>query len=76
MLPNQDPAVFRADVTPPTQAAEIQLQLGHLFFSEGRFPESLDAYQHALRTDDSSRLREARSGVIQSGPRVSYRSTR
>ena len=24
---------IRADVTPPTQAAEIQLQLGNLFFS-------------------------------------------
>jgi len=61
---------IRADVTPPTQAAEIQLQLGNLFFSEGRFPESLDAYQHALRTDDTSRLREARSGVIQSALRL------
>jgi len=61
---------IRADVTPPTQAAEIQLQLGNLFFSEGRFPESLDAFQQALRTDDASRLREARSGVIQSALRL------
>ena len=66
---------IRADVTPPTQAAEIQLQLGNLFFSEGRFPESLDAYQHALRTDDASRLREARSGVIQSALRLAEYDT-
>ncbi len=62
--------VIRADATPPSQAAEIQLQLGNLFFSEGKFNESLEAYQHALRTDDASRLRQARSGVIQSALRV------
>src|SRR5207244_4004659 len=49
---------------------DMQIQLGKLVFTEGRFPESLDAYQHALRTDDTSRLREARSGVIQSALRL------
>ena len=27
--------VIRADVTPPSQAAEVQLQLGDILFSEG-----------------------------------------
>ena len=40
--------VIRADVTPPSQAAEIQLQLGDLLFSEGRYFDSLDAYRNAL----------------------------
>jgi hypothetical protein len=35
--------VIRADVTPSSQSSEIQLQLGDLLFSEGRFLDSLDA---------------------------------
>ena len=62
--------IGRADGTPPSQAAEIQLELASLYFSEGRFRESLEAYQHALRTDDAPRLREARAGVIQTALRV------
>jgi len=41
--------VIRADVTPPSQAAEVQLQLGDILFSEGRFLDSLDAYRNALK---------------------------
>ena len=37
--------VIHADATPPSQAAEIQLQLGDMFFSEGRYQDALDAYQ-------------------------------
>ena len=35
--------VIRADATPPSQASEIQLQLGNLLYSEGRYGDALDA---------------------------------
>ena len=41
--------VIRADVTPPSQASEIQLQLGDLLFSEGKYVDSLDAYRNSLK---------------------------
>jgi cytochrome c-type biogenesis protein CcmH/NrfG len=40
--------VIRADVTPSSQASEIQVQLGDVLFSEGRYLDSLDAYRNAL----------------------------
>ena len=61
---------IHADGTPPSQAAEIQLQLGSLLYSEGRYNESLEAYQNALKTTDTLALRSARAGVIQSALRV------
>jgi Flp pilus assembly protein TadD/predicted aspartyl protease len=61
---------IHADGTPPSQAAEIQLQLGSLLYSEGRYNESLEAYQNALKTTDTLALRNARAGVIQSALRV------
>ena len=60
---------IHADV-PSNHAIDIQLQLGRLLFEDGRYPESLEAYQKALTADDSVRLREARFGVIQSALRV------
>jgi len=33
--------VIHAEVTPQSQSAEIQLQLGHEFLAEGRYLESL-----------------------------------
>jgi Flp pilus assembly protein TadD/predicted aspartyl protease len=60
--------VIHADT--PTQAPEIQLQLGSLLYSEGRYVESLDAYQNALKTSDTLLLRAARSGVIVAALRV------
>jgi Flp pilus assembly protein TadD/predicted aspartyl protease len=62
--------VIHADGPPPSQAAEIELQLGNLLFAEGRYPEALDAYQVAAKSDDSERAREARSGLITSALRV------
>lgn len=63
--------VIHADATPPSQAAEVQYQLGNLLFAEGRYPEALDAYQNAVRGDeDSERTRLARSGLIQAALRV------
>jgi tetratricopeptide (TPR) repeat protein len=62
--------VIRADVTPPSQASEIQLQLGDLLFSEGRYLDSLDAYRNALKTAAADAERRPRVGVIASALRV------
>ena len=62
--------VIRADVTPPSQSLEIQLQLGDLLFSEGRYLDSLDAYRNALKVAPSDSARRPRVGVIASALRV------
>jgi tetratricopeptide (TPR) repeat protein len=62
--------VIRADVTPSSQASEIQLQLGDLLFSEGRFLDSLDAYKLALKAASPDNTRRPRIGVIASALRV------
>src|SRR5262249_6354811 len=61
---------IRADVTPPSQASEIQLQLGDLLFGEGRYLDSLDAYRNALKTAPSDSARRPRIGLIASALRV------
>jgi len=61
--------VIRAD-TPTSQAAEIQLQLGRLLFAEGRYTESLEAFQKALAVKEPASLRQARVGVVQSALRT------
>jgi predicted aspartyl protease/Flp pilus assembly protein TadD len=61
--------VLRADVT-SSQASEIQLQLGDLLFSEGRFVDSLDAYRLALKASPADSARRPRVGVIASALRV------
>lgn len=53
-----------------SQSVEIQLQLGNLFFGEGRYQESLEAYKNALRVAPSDQMRQARVGVILSSLRV------
>ena len=62
--------VIRADVTPPSLMPEIQLQLGDLLFSEGRYFDSLDAYRNALKTMPPDAARRPRVGVIASALRV------
>ena len=62
--------VIRADVTPSSQSSEIQLQLGDLLFSEGRFLDSLDAYKLALKSAPADNQRRPRIGVIASALRV------
>jgi Flp pilus assembly protein TadD len=62
--------VIHADATPPSQAAEIQLQLGTMLTAEGRYIEALEAYQNAIKTTDTSLQRSARAGVITSALRV------
>jgi tetratricopeptide (TPR) repeat protein len=61
---------IRADVTPSSQSSEIQLQLGDLLFSEGRFVDSLDAYRLALKSAPPENVRRPRIGVIASALRV------
>jgi len=61
--------VVHADA-PRSSHIDIELQVARLFFEDGRYVESLDAFQRALKTDDPVRLRQARVGVIQSALRV------
>jgi len=61
---------IRADATPPSQASEIQLQLGDLLFSEGKYLDSLDAYRNALKGAPFDSARRPRMGVIASALRV------
>lgn len=63
-------AIYGGDVISQSQSGEIQLQLGHEFFREGRFSDSLEAYQKALKAGAPVDVRAARSGVIQSALRV------
>jgi Flp pilus assembly protein TadD len=62
--------VIHADGTPPSQAADVQLQLGSMLYAEGRYIDSLEAFQNALKTTDTSTLRAARAGVITNALRV------
>ncbi len=62
--------VIRADSTPPSQASEVQLQLGTMLYAEGRYNEALDAYQNAAKTTDTALLRTARAGLITCALRV------
>ena len=39
---------LRADATPQSEIAEIQLQLANELYAEGRYAEALDAYQRAV----------------------------
>jgi predicted aspartyl protease/Tfp pilus assembly protein PilF len=62
--------MIHADGQLPSQSAEIQLRLGQLLFEQGQYPEALDAYRHAVQSDDSATAREARAGVIRTALRV------
>jgi Flp pilus assembly protein TadD/predicted aspartyl protease len=62
--------VIRADTAPASFAAEIQLQLGDLLYSEGRFLDSLEAYRNALKGMAPDAVRRPRIGVISSALRV------
>jgi predicted aspartyl protease/Flp pilus assembly protein TadD len=62
--------VFNADLLSQSQSGEIQLQLGHQFFRDGRYEDALDAYQRSLTASAPADPREARAGVIQSALRI------
>jgi tetratricopeptide (TPR) repeat protein len=53
-----------------SQSVEIQLQLGDVFFGEGRYQESLEAYKNAVKVAPPDQMRQARGGVILSSLRV------
>src|SRR5258706_12332584 len=53
-----------------SQSVEIQLQLGNMFFGEGRYQESLEAYKNAVKVAPPDQVRQARGGVILSSLRV------
>jgi predicted aspartyl protease/Flp pilus assembly protein TadD len=55
---------------PQSQSVEIQLQLGNMFFGEGRYQESLEAYKNAVKVAAPDQMRQARGGVILSSLRV------
>ena len=60
--------VIRADVQ--SQTSEIELQLGDVLYSEGRYVDSLDAYRRALESAPSDAVRRPRIGVIASALRI------
>jgi Flp pilus assembly protein TadD/predicted aspartyl protease len=62
--------VIQAEVTPQSQSAEIQLQLGNEYLAEGRYQDALDAFQRALAIVPPDQMRAARSGVIAAALRV------
>ncbi len=62
--------VLDADVASQSQSGEIQLQLGHTFYSEGRYRDALDSYQRALTLVPADDVRAARAGVVQAALRV------
>jgi len=60
--------VGRADVA-SSQAAEVQLQLGDLLFSEGKYFESLKAYRNAVRVAPADLMVRARGNVVRTALR-------
>ena len=62
--------VIHADGPQPSQAAEVQLQLGAMLNAEGRYGDALEAFQNALKSQDTLLLRGARAGVVQAALRV------
>jgi tetratricopeptide (TPR) repeat protein len=62
--------VLRADMTPQSQSFEVQVQLGDVLFSEGRYSDSLEAYRNALKIAPPDMVRGPRVGIIASALRV------
>jgi Flp pilus assembly protein TadD/predicted aspartyl protease len=62
--------VIHADITPPSQSAEIQMQLGRQLMAEGRYVEALQAFQNAMSARVPADPRASRVGVVQSALRV------
>jgi predicted aspartyl protease/Tfp pilus assembly protein PilF len=62
--------MIHADSQVLSQAGDIQLRLGRMLFDQGQYPEALDAYRNAVTSEDSTVVRQARAGLIQSALRV------
>ena len=61
----------RSDLTAQSQTAQVQLQLGDQFFSDGRYEDALDAFQRAVSMAVvSADARASRSRVVQAALRV------
>src|SRR5215207_4475336 len=60
--------VIRADAQ--SQSAEVQIQLGNEFLTEGRYGDALDAFKRGVAAAGPDDLRAARSGLIHSALRV------
>ena len=59
---------IHADATPQSQSGEIQLQLGHEFFAEGRYQDAIQAYQRSLTaTVPDLNARSLRAKLTQPG---------
>jgi predicted aspartyl protease/cytochrome c-type biogenesis protein CcmH/NrfG len=64
------PLLVRADATSASHTVDIQLQLGDLFFSAGRYADALDAYRRAdARAEGALQIR-AKTGLVRSALRV------
>ena len=59
-----------AQATPQSHSSEIQRQLGDEFLTEGRYQDSLDAYQRAMPGASADDQRAVRSGIVQAALRV------
>jgi tetratricopeptide (TPR) repeat protein/predicted aspartyl protease len=56
--------------SPQQDSPEIQLQLGNLLYADGRFSESLTAYEQAVGSPDPRVRMPARIGLVQSALRI------
>ena len=61
--------LIHADDSAQSLSAEIELQLAHQFFDDGRYSDAIDAYRKALAAPDAN-IRAARTGLIQSALRT------
>ena len=62
--------VMAVNAFSPPDTPEIQLQLGHLLYADGRFSEALTAYEHAVGSPEPRVRVPARIGLVQSALRV------
>ncbi|MES1254559.1 MAG: aspartyl protease family protein [Acidobacteriota bacterium] len=53
-----------------SQSAEIQLQLGGLYLSEGKYQDALEAYRNAVKAASSDQIAQARAGAIRAALHV------
>jgi len=64
-----------ADVTPQSQAGEIERRLGDQFFADGRYADALDAYRRALQASAPADPRATRAGMVQAALRIAEFAT-
>lgn len=62
--------VAAVEALAPTDTPEIQLQLGHLLYGDGRFSEALTAYEQAVGSTEPRVRHPARLGLVRSALRI------